>query len=291
MKIAVHGRAYSAEVSPYINQIFKELHHRNAMVYVSEEFSTTNHAKSVDFSQFPVFGLSNFPENIDVVLSIGGDGTLLETLTYVGSKETPIMGINTGRLGFLATVGKNDIERAFDLLFDNQYTIDERTLLHLDSGGEIFKGHNFALNEFAIMKKDTSSMINVRCFIDGEFLNSYWADGLMISTPTGSTGYSLSCGGPVLFPHVENFIITPVSPHNLNIRPLIVSNKSNISFEIESRGPNYLASLDSRSVTVEGDINLSVRKEDFNARLVILDNYNFLNTLRNKLNWGLDLRN
>lgn len=291
MKIAVHGRAYSAEVSPYINQIFKELHHRNAMVYVSEEFSTTNHAKSVDFSQFPVFGLSNFPDNIDVVLSIGGDGTLLETLTYVGSKETPIMGINTGRLGFLATVGKNDIERAFDLLFDNQYMIDERTLLHLDSGGEIFKGHNFALNEFAIMKKDTSSMINVRCFIDGEFLNSYWADGLMISTPTGSTGYSLSCGGPVLFPHVENFIITPVSPHNLNIRPLIVSNKSNISFEIESRGPNYLASLDSRSVTVEGDINLSVRKEDFNARLVILDNYNFLNTLRNKLNWGLDLRN
>lgn len=291
MKIAVHGRAYSAEVSPYINQIFKELHTRNAEVFVSQEFSTTNHAKSVDFSQFPVFGLSNFPENIDVVLSIGGDGTLLETLTYVGSKETPIMGINTGRLGFLATVGKNDIERAFDLLFDNQYKIDERTLLHLDSGGEIFKGHNFALNEFAIMKKDTSSMINVRCFIDGEFLNSYWADGLMISTPTGSTGYSLSCGGPVLFPHVENFIITPVSPHNLNIRPLIVSNKSNISFEIESRGPNYLASLDSRSVTVEGDINLSVRKEDFNARLVILDNYNFLNTLRNKLNWGLDLRN
>ncbi len=290
MKIAIHGRAYSAEVSPYINQIFRELETRNAEVYLSQEFASVNHARSIEFDKYQVFGMDNLPE-VEVVMSLGGDGTLLETLTYVGANETPIMGINTGRLGFLATIGKTDIEKAFELVFSGQYQYDERTMLHLESNDKIFNGQNFALNEFAIMKKDTSSMINVRCYIDGEFLNSYWADGLMVSTPTGSTGYSLSCGGPVVFPHSENFLITPVSPHNLNIRPLIVSDKSTISFEIESRGTNYLASLDSRSVTVDGEVNLSVRKEDFKAKLVTLENYNFLNTLRNKLNWGLDLRN
>ncbi len=290
MNIAIHGRIYSSDVAPYINQIFQDLEKRKVNVWLSEEFLKLNREKSVSGQHFPTFTKSTLPE-IDLFLSLGGDGTLLESLTYVKNKEIPIMGINTGRLGFLATISKTEVERAFDLFFDGQYNIDERTMIHLNSNGTLFEGESFALNEFAIMKKDTSSMINVKCFINGEFLNSYWADGLMVSTPTGSTGYSLSCGGPVVFPYSKNFVITPVSPHNLNIRPLIISDESVISFKIETRGTKYLASLDSRSETVDGELNLSVRKEDFKAKLVTLEGYNFLNTLRSKLNWGLDLRN
>ncbi len=290
MKIAIHGRAYTIEVSPYINQIFSELNNKGIEIFVSDQFALHNQAKSVEIEHYPTFTRGKFPK-VDFVLSLGGDGTLLETVTYVGRNETPIIGINTGRLGFLATIAKTEIDKAFDEIFLGNYKIDERTLLHLNSEGKLFNHVNCALNEFAILKKDTSSMINVRCFINGEFLNSYWADGLMVATPTGSTGYNLSCGGPVVFPRSENFIITPVSPHNLNIRPLIVSDNSIISFEIETRGKKFLASLDSRSETVQGEQNLSVRKEDFKAKLVILEGYNFLNTLRNKLNWGLDLRN
>jgi len=228
---------------------------------------------------------------VQFVFSIGGDGTLLDTVTYVGAQQIPILGINTGRLGFLATVTVERIAQAIDALFKGHFVLEERSLIRVDTDPEVFNGINFGLNEFSILKRDTSSMIVVHTYIDGEYLNSYWADGLIVSTPTGSTGYSLSCGGPVMLPQTNNFIIAPVCPHNLNVRPLIVSDRSVISFEIEGRSNNFLLSLDSRSVAVDAGIQIAVRRENFAVRLVKLNHVNFLTTLRSKLNWGLDKRN
>jgi NAD+ kinase len=225
------------------------------------------------------------------VLSLGGDGTLLEAVTYVGALQIPILGINMGRLGFLATVPQERVPEALDALVRGHYTLDDRSLIRVEADRPLFDGIAFGLNEFSILKRDSSAMIVVHTYIDGEFLNSYWADGLIVSTPTGSTGYSLSCGGPVLLPHTTNFVIAPVCPHNLNVRPLIVPDRSVISFEIEGRANNFLISLDSRSQPVDASIQLAVSKERFGARLVKVHQANFLSTLRTKLNWGLDERN
>jgi len=225
------------------------------------------------------------------VLSIGGDGTLLETSTFVGKKGIPILGVNTGRLGFLATTARTEIVAAIDQLLNGDYRVTERSMLQVDDPENYFHGVNFGLNEFAILKRDTSSMIVVHTHMNEEFLNSYWADGLLVSTPTGSTGYSLSCGGPLVMPQAKNFIIAPVCPHNLNVRPLILPDDCELSFEVESRSNNFLISLDSRSVKVPANTKLSVRKAPFPVRIVELRNYNYFQTLRNKLNWGLDLRN
>jgi NAD+ kinase len=230
-------------------------------------------------------------EGLDFFLSIGGDGTLLDSVCLIGSREIPILGLNTGRLGFLATVATDKIEESVKNLVSGNYQIESRTLLSLDSNRKLFHGVNFALNEFTIHKRDTSSMITVHTYIDGKYLNSYWADGLIVSTPTGSTGYSLSCGGPLITPGAKNFVLTPVSPHNLNVRPIIVSDESEISFEIEGRTDKFLISLDSRSTAISSDLKLSVKKEKFSAKLVKLPNDHFFDTLRQKLNWGFDMRN
>src|SRR5690606_2152379 len=197
--------------------------------------------------------------------SLGGDGTLLDTLSLVRNSNVPILGINTGRLGFLASTGKEDIEAAVNALRNKTYKEDKRTLIHVDSNKPIFEGANFALNEFSIHKKDTSSMITIHTYINGELLNSYWADGLIIATPTGSTGYSLSCGGPIIFPSSENFVITPIAPHNLNVRPIVVSDQSILSFEIEGRSDSFLCTLDSRYEAVDQTYQLAVRKETFSV--------------------------
>lgn len=291
MRLAIHGRGFSAQTEPYIRQVLDIVRSKGSEVMLSDEFVSQNSASGIDFSGYRTFTKHQSEIDADTFISLGGDGTLLETLLYVNDKETPIMGINTGRLGFMATISKQDIPAALDCLYQNEYQLEERVLIHLESNQSLFDGFNFALNEFAIIKKDSSSMVNVHCFINGQFLNSYWADGLIVSTPTGSTGYSLSCGGPIMFPEQENFIITPISPHNLNVRPLIVSADVDISFKIESRNRNFLISLDSRSVTVDNQVKLSLKKEKFKAKLVNLANYNFPDTLRKKLNWGLDLRN
>jgi NAD+ kinase len=203
------------------------------------------------------------------------------------------LGINTGRLGFLATTTQSMIDAAAQALADGTYEIEKRLLVRLETAVDVdvFDGLNFALNEFTVLKQDTSSMITVHAYLNGEFLNSYWADGLIIATPTGSTGYSLSCGGPVVVPQSKNLIITPVSPHNLNVRPLVVADDSVITLEVEGRSNYFLVSLDSRSATVEAGLRLTIRKEDFKARLIKLDGSSFVNTLRKKLNWGLDARN
>jgi NAD+ kinase len=291
MKIAIHGRNFKDEAKPYIQEMFEELAARQVEIQVSEIFSHFLHKIGMQKPVSPVFNNRKEIFDADIIFSLGGDGTLLETVTMVGAREIPILGINTGRLGFLATTSPHQVKKAIHSIFNGYYTYDDRTLIKLESDKDVFDGLNFGLNEFTVTKRDSSSMIVVNTYLDGEYLNSYWADGLIVATPTGSTGYSLSCGGPVVMPQSSNFIIAPVSPHNLNVRPLVVSDNSIISFEIQGRSKNYLVSLDSRSKVVDASVQLAVKKEKFKARLMKLNGDNYLDTLRNKLNWGFDKRN
>ena len=226
---------------------------------------------------------------LDVLISVGGDGTILDTLQLVRDSRIPVLSINTGRLGFLAGIATDELEFAIDELEKGNYILEPRSLLNLESNQKIFD-FNYGLNDFVIHKKETSSMIVVHAYLNGEFLNSYWSDGLIVSTPTGSTGYSLSCGGPIIFPKSDSFVITPIAPHNLNVRPVVVSDDVVISFEIEGRASSYLASLDSRSQSITEEVNMAVKKADFPLILMRLSNVNFMDTLRSKLNWGYDKR-
>ncbi|MFN8315529.1 MAG: NAD kinase [Chitinophagales bacterium] len=237
---------------------------------------------------------SNFDEvrsKTEILISLGGDGTILEALTFIKNTQTPILGINFGRLGFLANVGKEQIHQAIDIVARGKYLIDKRRLLELNSNKPLFGNMNFALNEMTIQRKDQSSMITVKTFLNGELLNAYWADGLIISTPTGSTGYSLSCGGPILYPTSGNFVITPVAPHNLNVRPIVVSDDVILSFEVSGRGNSFLCTLDSRFETIDSSYQIAIKKAPFTANLVRLTDMNFISSLKNKLNWGIDQRN
>ena len=227
----------------------------------------------------------------EILISLGGDGTILEALTFIKNTQTPILGINFGRLGFLANVGKEQIHQAIDIVARGKYLIDKRSLLELNSNKPLFGNMNFALNEMTIQRKDQSSMITVKTFLNGELLNAYWADGLIISTPTGSTGYSLSCGGPILYPTSGNVVITPVAPHNLNVRPIVVSDDVILSFEVSGRGNSFLCTLDSRFETIDSSYQIAIKKAPFTANLVRLTDMNFISSLKNKLNWGIDQRN
>jgi NAD+ kinase len=226
---------------------------------------------------------------VDVLCSVGGDGTILSTLALVNDSNIPVFPINTGRLGFLAGIPSDQLENAVSELEKGHYTVEARSLLHLESSEKIFD-FDYALNDFVIHKKETSSMIVVHAYLNGEFLNSYWSDGLIISTPTGSTGYSLSCGGPIIFPKSDSFVITPIAPHNLNVRPVVISDSTVISFEIEGRASSYLASMDSRSESITNEVSMAVKKADFHLNLIRLNEINFMDTLRSKLNWGFDKR-
>ncbi len=291
MKIAIHGRTFNNDAIPYIQEMFDTLKSRESEILVYKNFSVFLDKVGIKYSTANIYSHHEELENTDFLFSIGGDGTFLESVSFAGPQQIPLLGINTGRLGFLATTPREKILQAIDSIYKHTYKFEERTLIHLDSDIDLFNGVNFALNEFAILKRDISSMIVVHTYINGEYLNSYWADGLIISTPTGSTGYSLSCGGPLVMPSTNNFIISPVSPHNLNVRPMIVPDSSILSFEIEARNKNFLISLDSRSKSVPVRTKLTVRREKFKAKIVELEGYNYFQTLRNKLNWGLDLRN
>jgi len=227
----------------------------------------------------------------DFFISLGGDGTMLDAVCFIGRSGIPALGINLGRLGFLADVPENEIDIALKALVRGSYTIDKRALLHLDSSVPLFGENPYALNEFTLHRKDSSQMIRIHTYLNGEFLNTYWADGLIVSTPTGSTGYSLSCNGPVVFPQASAFVITPVAPHNLNIRSIVVPDDYVISFEVEGRTDQFLCTLDSRMETITKEVQLAVKKENFNISLVRLDEHNFLKTIRKKLYWGIDSRN
>lgn len=288
MRIAIHARRISEDRFPYLQHLFDELQARQTEVFLSHTLNELLRDSPVRNDQFAVY--QTLPD-VDFVISVGGDGTLLDTVTHVQDKELPILGINIGRLGFLATVSQDKIKEALDALYDEHFSYDYRTLVAIDGDSPVDDGLNFALNDLTIIKKDTSSMIGVHAYVDGAYLNAYWADGLIIATPTGSTGYSLSCGGPVLSPQSRSLIITPISPHNLTVRPLVVPDNSVISVEIEDRAENRLLSLDSRSYPVSTQKRIYVRKANFRVRLVKFEGYHFFNTLRQKLNWGLDVRN
>ena len=227
----------------------------------------------------------------DFLLSIGGDGTILDATTLVERSGIPIIGLNTGRLGFLANITRDEAPLALKAILAGEYTLDERNALEVHTASDDIVQPNFALNEIAVSRKGTTSMISVHVYLNGEFLNTYWADGLMISTPTGSTGYNLSCGGPILMPGSNNFIITPIAPHNLTVRPLVIPNADTITLKVEAREGNYLASLDSRVFTLDCETELTLKKADFHFKLVRTAYSDFSSTLRNKLLWGLDRRN
>lgn len=289
MKAFIYGQKWRPEHKSHIELLFKKLKEVNIDFAVYSEFSEK--IKEIYKSERT---LSNHEElkayNPDVVITLGGDGTILAAMTMIRELETPIMGLNLGRLGFLASIEQERINDAIDLYINGKYSISKRSMIQVKSKPEIFK-ENYALNDFTLLKRDNSSMIVLHTYIDGVFLNSYWADGLIVSTPTGSTGYSLSCGGPIMFPSSDNFILTPVAPHNLNVRPIVISSEHEISFKIEGRSENFLCTLDSRYEVVTSEHEISLRKNPFSTHLISLDGDNFMKTIRNKLNWGLDKRN
>jgi len=290
MRIAIHGKEFNRSSAPFIAHIFEILSQHKIDLSISSKFSKYL-TRSIIRSEYQVYTPGVELTNIELFISVGGDGTLLESVTHVGKSEIPVLGINTGRLGFLATISKDETEKALKSLFEGAYTLDKRAVLKLESNKDIFGPLNFGLNDFSLMKKDSSAMITIHTYIDGVFLNSYWADGIIVATPTGSTGYSLSCGGPLIFPRSGNFVITPVSPHNLTVRPIVVSDSSEITFQVEGRSKRFLVSLDSRMSSVDSSNKLIVKKADFKVHLVQLESNQYFKTLRQKLNWGLDIRN
>ena len=291
MLFALHGRAFSIKKVPYIKEIIQELEKRQVELIFSESFASILKKMNLIPKKANTFKHYNDLSSVNFIFSIGGDGTLLETVTLVRDKNIPIVGINMGRLGFLSSIPQERVVEIIQKIFEHDYILDRRTLIAIDSKRDLFDGVNFALNEFTIFKRDTSSMIVIHAYIDNEYLNSYWADGLIVSTPTGSTGYSLSVGGPVVIPHSNNFIITPVNPHTLTVRPLIVSDSVKISFQVEQRGKSFLVSLDSRSTKVISLKQMTIKKCNFSIQLLSFRDIKFLNTLRLKLNWGYDTRN
>lgn len=291
MKLAILGRSFPDQFTPHIKHLFEVLQASDIDYIIYADFADFLKEK-LDINSPSTFRkTSELIGNVDYLISIGGDGTLLESATIVADSDIPILGINTGRLGFLSSVKDTDIELAIKELSEGKYTLDKRTLLSLETEQNLFGETNFALNELTIHKKDSSSMITVHTYMNDEFLNTYWADGLIVATPTGSTGYSLSCGGPIISPGSENFIITPIAPHNLNIRPFVVSDDCVLRLKVEGRGENFLTTLDSRSVTIDEGAELIVKKSPFQINLIRLSNESFLSTLRNKLMWGADKRN
>lgn len=293
MKVAIYSRIIDQEDHSEIQDLFNELYSQQIEPVIYQPFFEQI-IPSVRLNEHHIntFSVSDdLDESIDFIISLGGDGTLLDTVTLVRNKNIPILGINFGRLGFLASIGKEELKIAVAAMVSRNFIVDKRSLIHLDASTHLFGDTPYALNEFAIHKTDISPMIKIHTYLNGEFLNTYWSDGLIVSTPTGSTGYSLSCGGPIVFPESGSFVITPVAPHNLNVRPIVVPDDNIISFEVEGRSDNFICALDSRREIVPRNIQLAVRREKFDVSIIRLNENNFLSTLRNKLSWGLDTRN
>lgn len=291
MRIAIYSRGLESEQLEGLKLLLAEFSQYKIEPVLYQDFFNQFYSSIDIVDKYSTFNKSDALKDVDFMISLGGDGTLLDAVTFIGDKGIPVLGVNYGRLGFLASIGKDEIHSAIESLVKRTFVLDKRSLVHLDANMPLFNGLAFGLNEFTIHKKDTSPMIKIHTYLNGEFLNTYWADGLIVSTPTGSTGYSLSCNGPVVFPDSKSFVITPVSPHNLNIRPLIIPDDSVVSFEIEGRTDGFLCTLDSRREIASKDVLLAIRKEAFSLNLVRLNENNFLQTLRNKLSWGLDKRN
>ncbi|MDP4280543.1 MAG: NAD kinase [Bacteroidota bacterium] len=292
MKIALFGKVINPDDLPILQSMIGKLESAGVEILLFEPFYISS-AKSLIFRFVPSF-FSRKEELVgkaDYLFSIGGDGTLLDTITLVGNSGLPVMGINMGRLGFLSSISKDHVESAIDALLSGNIFLDRRTLLRLETEENLFGEFNYALNDITIFKSPSVSMLNIKAYINGEFLNTYWADGLIVATPTGSTAYSLSCTGPILTLDAEAFVITPIASHNLTVRPIVIPDDSEIRIEVIGRELEGYVGLDSRSERLDHFVKLIIRKEDFKFNIVRMKHTVFFKTIREKLNWGLDIRN
>ena len=292
MKIALFGLAYQSPVTPYVEQLFQLLKVNEIETWVYKSFDDFL-SEQMEMGERRTFShRDELPSDIAFMLSLGGDGTMLSAVNLLRDSEIPVTGINLGRLGFLASINKESIEPALKSLISREYTVQKRTLLSVSTEDlELFGGDSFALNDITILKRGSSAMITVSVYLNDELLNAYWADGLIFATPTGSTAYSLSCGGPIILPGSGNFLITPISPHNLNVRPMVIADSDMLTVTIESRSANFLLSCDSRTIDLPSTVKLKISKANFHINLIRLKNESFFSTLRQKLLWGLDTRN
>ncbi len=293
MKVAIYGQYSQAGTLECVLELLNELKKENAEVFFESFFLATLTSEK-NIGVYPTFNQKHgLDASFDMFVSFGGDGTILRATTYVRDLGIPLIGVNTGRLGFLSTFAKEDVSKVVSCFVNGEYTVQARSLVQISSlvGIPEFSELNFALNEVTVSRKDTTSMITVETYLNGEYLTSYWADGLIISTPTGSTGYSLSCGGPVIEPSARSLVLTPIAPHNLNARPLVVSDDTEIRISVSGREDNHLVSLDSRIATVKNGTELMINKASFTINMIQYNTESFLYTLRNKLLWGEDRRN
>ncbi|MGK0127219.1 MAG: NAD+ kinase [Candidatus Azotimanducaceae bacterium] len=294
MKIAIYGHYFNEEAKVYVENLLNYLDYKGADIYIEEKFSKLIESSIELDSNYPIFkGYSDLDSTFDLMFTVGGDGTILRSITYLRDSNIPVIGVNIGRLGFLATVKKEEISIAIDAIYNKEFKIAERTLLAVKTVPQV-KGIgelNFALNEITLSRKDTASMITVDTYLNDEYLTSYWADGIITSTPTGSTGYSLSSGGPVISPQAKNFVLTPIAPHNLNARPLIIPDNTKIKMRINGRENQSFISLDSRITTIDNQTDIYIEKAPFTLKMIELTGQTFFKTLREKLLWGEDTRN
>ena len=292
MKIALYGKTFTPGFYPYIHKLFKMLVDNKAKVSIYKPFLDFINTQSIDkpFSESVFHSGKDLSSETDLLVSIGGDGTFLESIPLVFRNNIPIIGINSGRMGFLANISKEDIESAFSTIFNGGHQIEYRTMIHFQTPQDIFGDLNFALNEITIQKND-ASMITIDAYVDNEFLNTYWTDGLIVSTPTGSTAYSLSAGGPIVVPGSDTFIIAPIASHNLTVRPIVIPDHVQIKLTVKSRSGNYLVTADNRTKQVDSSVQFNICKSEHKLNMIRLPSTNYYSTIRNKLMWGIDKRN
>ena len=292
MNIALFGKTISEDTKPYIQQIVNKLEAVGANIMVFAPYYYIIKSEIVFNSEVNIFNNHNdLRDKVDFLFSIGGDGTLLDTLTLVRDSGIPIIGINVGRLGFLSSISKNEICIAIDNIVNGDYLIDKRSLLKIKEPKNLFGELNYGLNELSVSRRESASLMVIHVYVDDIFLNSYWADGIIVSTPTGSTAYSMSCGGPFITPGSKNFVITPIATHNLTVRPVVISDNCKIRIKAEGRDKNFFVSLDSRFEKIDSSMEIEIEKCDFEVNLVQLENKDFFSAIREKLKWGLDVRN
>lgn len=293
MKVAIYGQVLAQQDVTYVNTLLETLQQENATTVIEKEFLKIFQSFVADVEYDSFTQESGLDDSFDLFISFGGDGTMLRAISYVGKYGIPIVGVNTGRLGFLSTFKKEEVGNVITEFVSGAYTIEERSMVEICTDSHItdFGDLNFALNEITVSRKDTTSMITVETFLNGEYLTSYWADGLIVATPTGSTGYSLSCGGPVIAQSAQSFVLTPIAPHNLNARPFVISDDTKIKLRVSGREENHLVSLDSRIAIIPNDKEIIIQKSPNTIKMVAYTSQSFLNTLRNKLLWGEDRRN
>ena len=292
MRVAIYGRKVNKQTAEYFIKLLEILEEFGWRPVIEEELNNQLIQKSGISANYEVFrNHKDFHSGLDLVISMGGDGTFLKTVSYIRNSGVPIMGINTGRLGFLSNISKDAMYETLSQVKNKEYEFQLRSLLRVHTEEDLFGADNFALNELTLHKKDTSSMITVHASLDNKYLNTYWADGLIVATPTGSTAYSLSCGGPIITPGCQVHILNPIAPHNLNVRPMVVPDHLPISLEVEGRDRTYLLSLDGNSKSIRQGEQVVIRKAEFMINVVKFEDNNFLDTIRNKMLWGIDTRN